>query len=124
MALKSLTSGTALHNELLGRPATDVANLVQRVGYAWRRVPVPVLACLHGVCLGGGLQIALGADFRFCTPDCRLAVMEAKWGERLGGWVDALRAVLPACFSPVASRGISYRLDLHPQVSFLTCRRR
>jgi len=30
--------------------------------------------------LGGGLQIALGADFRFTTPDCKFSVMEAKWG--------------------------------------------
>jgi hypothetical protein len=33
-----------------------------------------------GVCFGGGLQIALGADFRFSTPDCRFSVMEIKWG--------------------------------------------
>lgn len=39
-----------------------------------------MIACLHGVCFGGGLQIALGADFRFTTPDCQLSLMEAKWG--------------------------------------------
>jgi len=38
----------------------------------------PVIASTHGVCLGGGLQIALGADFRFTTPDCKFSVMEAK----------------------------------------------
>ena len=27
-----------------------------------------------------GMQIALGADFRFSTPDCKLSIMEAKWG--------------------------------------------
>ena len=27
-----------------------------------------------------GLQIALGADMRFSTPDCRLSIMESKWG--------------------------------------------
>mmetsp|Transcript_6919 Transcript_6919/g.15845 ORF Transcript_6919/g.15845 Transcript_6919/m.15845 type:complete len:89 (+) Transcript_6919:688-954(+) len=26
------------------------------------------------------MQIALGADFRFATPDCKLSIMEAKWG--------------------------------------------
>ena len=26
------------------------------------------------------MQIALGADLRFSTPDCKLSIMEAKWG--------------------------------------------
>jgi enoyl-CoA hydratase/carnithine racemase len=41
---------------------------------------VPVIAAIHGNCFGGGLQIALGADVRFATPDARLSVMEVKWG--------------------------------------------
>jgi enoyl-CoA hydratase/carnithine racemase len=48
--------------------------------YAWRRIDAPVVAALHGVCLGGGLQIALGADYRVATADCKLSVLEAKWG--------------------------------------------
>lgn len=55
-------------------------NMAQAVGYAWRRIDAPVLAALHGVCLGGGLQIALGADFRVATADCKISVLEAKWG--------------------------------------------
>jgi enoyl-CoA hydratase/carnithine racemase len=55
-------------------------NLFQRVAYDWIRVPVPVIAALHGNCLGGGLQIALGADIRIAAPDARLSVMEVKWG--------------------------------------------
>jgi enoyl-CoA hydratase/carnithine racemase len=39
-----------------------------------------VLAAVHGRCYGGGLQLALAADFRFSTPDCEWSVMEAKWG--------------------------------------------
>jgi enoyl-CoA hydratase/carnithine racemase len=57
-----------------------VPNKFQRVAYDWVTLPVPVIAALHGNCLGGGFQIALGADIRFATPDCRLSVMEAKWG--------------------------------------------
>ena len=41
---------------------------------------MPVIAAIHGNCLGGGLQIALGADIRFATPDARLSVLEVKWG--------------------------------------------
>ena len=57
-----------------------IGNLAQNVGYLWRQIPVPVIAALHGCCLGGGLQIALGADMRFSTVDCKLSIMEAKWG--------------------------------------------
>ncbi len=56
------------------------SNLAQRVCTGWRTLPVPVMAVLHGRCWGGGLQIALGADFRFATPDCELSVMEGRWG--------------------------------------------
>ncbi len=55
-------------------------NRFQEVAWAWRQLPMPVIAVLHGRCYGGGLQIALGADFRIATPDCELSVMEAKWG--------------------------------------------
>ncbi|HWS37266.1 MAG TPA: crotonase/enoyl-CoA hydratase family protein [Actinoplanes sp.] len=55
-------------------------NLFQEACWAWRRLPVPVIAAVHGHCFGGGLQIALAADFRFATPDSRWSVLEAKWG--------------------------------------------
>lgn len=56
------------------------SNLAQDVGYLWRDLKVPVIASIHGMCFGGGLQIALGADMRYCSPDCRFSIMEAKWG--------------------------------------------
>jgi len=56
------------------------ANLFQQVAVQWRKLPVPVIAAVHGVCFGGGLQIAAGADIRVVAPEARLAVMELKWG--------------------------------------------
>ena len=56
------------------------ANLAQQVSVGWRQLPVPVFAAIQGRCWGGGLQIALGADFRIVRPDASLSVMEAKWG--------------------------------------------
>ena len=55
-------------------------NLFQEACWAWRRVPVPVVAAVHGHCYGGGLQIALAADLRFTTADAQWSVLEAKWG--------------------------------------------
>ena len=56
------------------------ANAFQEVAMIWRKCPVPVIAALHGVCFGGGLQIASGADIRVAHPDTRMAIMEMKWG--------------------------------------------
>jgi enoyl-CoA hydratase/carnithine racemase len=57
-----------------------IANAFQQAAYVWRTLPIPVIAAIHGVALGGGFQIALGADVRYVAPDARLAVMEIKWG--------------------------------------------
>ncbi len=56
------------------------ANVFQQAALQWRKLPVPVIAAIHGPCLGGGLQIAGGADIRVAAPDARLAVLEVKWG--------------------------------------------
>ncbi len=55
-------------------------NVFQEACWGWRRVPAPVIAAVQGHCLGGGLQIALGADLRFTTADSRWSVMEGRWG--------------------------------------------
>jgi enoyl-CoA hydratase/carnithine racemase len=64
-------------------------NLFQELVMVWRRVPVPVIAALHGVVYGAGFQLALGADIRICHPETQLAVMEMKWGlvPDMGGMV-------------------------------------
>lgn len=56
------------------------ANGPQQTALQWRKLPVPVIAAVHGACFGGALQIAGGADIRVIAPDARLAVMEMKWG--------------------------------------------
>lgn len=63
-----------------GKLPWQKTNLFQQACWAWRELPVPVIAALHGHCYGGGLQLALAADFRITTPDCKLSIMEAKWG--------------------------------------------
>lgn len=57
-----------------------VSNRFQQVAWGWRELPVPVVAAVHGVSFGGGLQIALGADIRLVTDDLKMSVLEIKWG--------------------------------------------
>lgn len=65
------------------------ANRAQQAAMVWRKLPMPVIAAVHGVCFGGGLQVMSGADIRIVAPDARLAVMEVKWGlvPDMGGYV-------------------------------------
>jgi enoyl-CoA hydratase/carnithine racemase len=57
-----------------------VRNWFQAWSMGWRQLGVPVIAAIHGNCFGAGLQLALGADIRFATPDARLSIMEARLG--------------------------------------------
>ncbi|MCU1356511.1 MAG: fadB [Acidimicrobiales bacterium] len=63
-----------------GRAEGRIANVAQQVAYTWTEMAVPVIAAVHGVALGGGIQIALGADIRIVAPDARLSVLEIRWG--------------------------------------------
>jgi enoyl-CoA hydratase/carnithine racemase len=56
------------------------ANKYQHLALQFRKLPVPVICAIHGVCFGAGLQIAAGADIRIASPDARLSIMELKWG--------------------------------------------
>jgi enoyl-CoA hydratase/carnithine racemase len=67
-----------------GNPGSMVAgritHLGQQVCWVWQEIPVPVIAAVHGHALGGGMQIALGADIRIVHPDAQLSVREVHWG--------------------------------------------
>jgi enoyl-CoA hydratase/carnithine racemase len=78
--VKSMMDSRSAAVKLLAKWLPGRSNLAQRVSTNWRRIPAPVIMAIHGGCWGGGLQIALGADFRVVSPDATLSVMEGKWG--------------------------------------------
>jgi enoyl-CoA hydratase/carnithine racemase len=78
-AFAAMASGTG-GAKLLERSNGRRGNFAQRVAWAWQELPVPVIAAIHGVAFGGGLQIALGADLRVVAPTAELSVMEIRWG--------------------------------------------
>jgi 3-hydroxyacyl-CoA dehydrogenase len=42
--------------------------------------PKPVIAAIAGICMGGGLELALGAHYRVARADARIALPEVKLG--------------------------------------------
>ena len=75
-----MEQGLDISAELFSHRNGDAANLAQRVTYDWLRLPVPVIAALHGNCIGGGAQLALGPDIRIAAPDARISILEIKYG--------------------------------------------
>ncbi len=69
-------SGAVALGERLGAARA----LAQKAVHVWSLVDVPVIAAVHGPALGGGMQIALGADLRIAHPDSQFAMMETRWG--------------------------------------------
>jgi enoyl-CoA hydratase/carnithine racemase len=55
-------------------------NTFQKAAHVWRELPVPVIAVVHGNCMGGGMQIILACDYRIADPGATLSILEIRWG--------------------------------------------
>ena len=64
----------------LGARSHGASNRAQYVCTGWRSLPMPVIAAVHGVAMGGGFQLLSGADIRIAHPDTRMAIRETYWG--------------------------------------------
>lgn len=53
---------------------------VEEAQAALQATPFPVVACVHGVCMGGGLGLAMACDLRYAAQDARLRMPAARLG--------------------------------------------
>ncbi|MDR6215198.1 3-hydroxyacyl-CoA dehydrogenase NAD-binding domain-containing protein [Paracidovorax wautersii] len=72
-------SGGADIKEFGTDKATQEPNL-HSVILAVENAPKPVVAAIHSVCMGGGLELALGCHYRVAAPGCSVALPEVKLG--------------------------------------------
>lgn len=104
--------------------------------------PFPVVAAMHGVALGGGLELSLGCDYRVAAPDTMLGLPEVSLGfvpgaggtQRLPRLVGQQRAIEMICGASriPASMALDYGLVdavaegelLEEAIAFLTSRDR
>ena len=63
--------------------------IVQGLAEQLERTPKPTIAAIDGICMGGGLEVALGCDLRIATPSSRFATPEGKLGIIPGGGATA-----------------------------------
>ena len=119
---KFFSAGADLNeiSRLEGTEGFALAQLGQSLTLALDRFPAPVIACVRGYCLGGGLDLALACDRRIASPNAvfghrgtTLGLMTG-WGgtqrlPRLIGKVRALEIFLTAAKVP-ADRALAMGL--------------
>lgn len=82
---RSFASGSDL-SEVLHRDFKKALEpIVQGLAEQLERTPKPTIAAINGICMGGGLEVALGCDLRIAAPHARFATPEGKLGIIPGG---------------------------------------
>ena len=86
---RAFASGSDL-SEVLNRDLRKALEpIVQGLAEQLERTPKPTIAAIDGICMGGGLEVALGCDLRIATPTSRFATPEGKLGIIPGGGATA-----------------------------------
>ena len=86
---KAFASGSDLHEVAQRDLKKALEPIVQGLAAQLEAIPKPTIAAIDGICMGGGLEIALGCDLRVCTPNSRFGTPEGKLGIIPGGGATA-----------------------------------
>lgn len=82
---KSFASGSDLKEVLERDLKKALEPIIQGLADKLERTPKPTIAGIDGICMGGGLEVALGCDLRIATPNSKFATPEGKLGIIPGG---------------------------------------
>ena len=86
---RSFASGSDL-SEVLDRDFKKALEpIVQGLADKLEKTPKPTIAAIDGICMGGGLEVALGCDLRIATPGSKFATPEGRLGIIPGGGATA-----------------------------------
>lgn len=90
--LKAMLSGSMTADNRMA-----LINLIRQMQSGFQKLytsPKPVIAAIHGWCIGGGLNLISAADIRLCSSEAQFSLREAKLGiiPDLGGlqWLPAI----------------------------------
>ena len=106
---KSFAAGGDLRDLERVRTLKDAVAMAEGAKQAFetiRRFPVPVVAALNGVALGGGAELAVACDFRVFAHHARIGFVQGRLNisTAWGGGVDLMRLVGPAVGLRLLSR--------------------
>ena len=79
--------------------------------------PKPVIAMIHGHCIGGGLAVALCADLRYASPEATFGIPAARLGV---GYDLAGIAALESVVGPAKAKEILFTASRYPAEEALT----
>jgi len=82
-------------NYASAQTAREANDEIHRAIDALQACPMPTLALIDGPCVGGGLALALGADFRIASTNARFALTPSRLG--LSFHPDDVKRLLSAC---------------------------
>ena len=84
---RGFCAGADIKEKRCAETAIEVRQRMQKKRWieAVDQVAKPVIAAIHGYCMGGGMELALACDLRFAAPDAVFALPETGLGLIPGG---------------------------------------
>lgn len=86
---RAFASGSDLEEVLHRDLKKALEPIVQGLADQLERTPKPTIAAINGICMGGGLEVALGCDLRIASTTARFATPEGRLGIIPGGGATA-----------------------------------
>lgn len=79
---KAFCSGADLKERqgMLEPQVLEMVHLLREAVGGFGRLPMPVIAAVHGMAFGGGLELALACDIRIASDDAQMGLTEVGWG--------------------------------------------
>jgi enoyl-CoA hydratase/carnithine racemase len=82
---RAFSAGADITGFVAADAASERPGGIQPLADLFESLPVPVVAAIHGFCLGGGLELALGCDVRIAQAGAQLGFPEVNLGLLPGG---------------------------------------
>lgn len=84
---RGFCAGADIKEKRAAETSLQVRRRMERVRWieALDKIEKPIIAAIHGYCMGGGLELALACDLRFVSPDAVLSLPETGLGLIPGG---------------------------------------
>lgn len=88
-------------------------------GYLIETCTKPVVAAIHGTCLGGGLEIALFCHYRIAVPSARSAILHIL-SYLFGIFFNILKRTIKLYTTKKLTKTLEYQISIEYQYNLIT----